>query len=36
MLETFNNNFEVTTLNKKLMTALTTLKGNLDQLEKKK
>ena len=34
--ETFSNNFESTLLNKKLMSALTTLKGNLDQLEKKK
>ena len=31
-----NNNFQATFLNKKLMSALTTLKGNLVQLEKKK
>ncbi len=34
--KTFNYNFEATLLNRKLISALTTLKGNLDQLEKKK
>ena len=32
----FNNDFEATFLNKKLMSALTALKGNLVKLEKKK
>ena len=34
--KTFNYNFDDTLLNRKLISALTTLKGNLDQLEKKK